>query len=152
MDEEAKGAINGGWMELSADADSMTLTGKTNRPSIKGTAKEDLRRIYYFLIFPNMFFSLHQDYLLIHTVQPQDTTNSKVVCEWYFEPETMAKPDFDPTDAIKIWDLINKQDWHVCELTQKGVKSRAFTPGRYTALEGTVHDFDEYFLEVMGKK
>lgn len=63
----------------------------------------------------------------------------------------MARPDFDPTDAIKIWDLINGQDWHVCELTQKGVKSSAFMPGRYTALEGTVHDF-EYFLETMGKK
>jgi len=152
MDKETKGSISGGWMELSEDADSMTWTGKTSRPPIKGTSKDDMRRIYYFLVFPSMFFSLHQDYLLVHTVQPRDATHSKVVCEWYFEPETMAKPDFDPTDAIKIWDLINKQDWHVCELTQKGVKSRVFAPGRYTALEGTVHDFDEYVLEVMGKR
>jgi hypothetical protein len=39
----------------------------------------------------------------------------------------------------------------VCELTQKGVKSRAFVPGRYTSLEGTVHDFDEYILDGLGK-
>jgi Rieske 2Fe-2S family protein len=108
MDEDAKGAISGGWMELSADTDSMTLSGKTKRPPIKGTTKEALRRIHYFLIFPSMFFSLHQDYLLVHTVQPQDATHSKVICEWYFEPETMTKPDFDPNDAIKIWDLINR--------------------------------------------
>jgi Rieske 2Fe-2S family protein len=152
MDEEAKGSISGGWMGLSKDADSMTLTGRTNRPPIKGMTKEDLRRIYSLLVFPSMFFSLHQDYLLVHTLQPQDATHSKVVCKWYFEPETMAKPEFDATDAIEMWDLINKQDWHVCELTQKGVKSRAFSPGRYTSLEGTVHDFDEYFLEAMGKK
>jgi len=152
MDEESKGAISGGWMELSDGVDSMTLTGKTKRPPIKGTAKEDMRRIYYFLVFPSMFFSLHQDYLLVHTVHPRDPTHSKVVCEWYFEPETMARPDFDPNDAIKMWDLINRQDWHVCELTQKGVKSRAFAPGRYTSLEGTVHDFDEYILDIMGEK
>lgn len=151
-DKESEGAFSGGWMELSEGADSMTWTGKTKRPPIKGTAKEDMRRIYYFLIFPSMFFSLHQDYLLIHTVQPQDATHSKIICEWYFEPETMAKPDFDPADAIKIWDVINRQDWHVCELAQKGVNSIAYAPGRYTELEGTVHDFDAYILQVMGAK
>ena len=151
-DKKSGGAFSGGWMELSEGADSMTWTGRTNRPPIKGTAKEDMRRIYYFLIFPSMFFSLHQDYLLIHTVQPQDATHSKIICEWYFDPETMAKPGFDPADAIKIWDVINRQDWHVCELTQKGVRSMAYAPGRYTELEGTVHDFDAYILQVMGAK
>ena len=152
MDKESRGAISGGWMELSEDADSMTLTGKTKRPPIKGTTKDDSRRIYYFLVFPSMFFSLHPDYLLAHIIQPVDATHSRVISEWYFEPETMANPDFDPQDAIKIWDLINRQDWHVCELTQKGVKSRVFAPGRYTSLESTVHDFDQYILHVMGKQ
>ena len=152
MDEAAKGSISGGWMELSNDADSMTLTGKTRRKPIKGMTEVDQRRIYYFLVFPSMFFSLHRDYLLVHTVQPQDAAHSKVICEWYFEPETMSNPEFDPTDAIKMWDMINKQDWHVCELTQKGVESKAFIPGRYISLEETVHDFDEYFLEFMGRK
>jgi len=148
-DEETKGAISGGWMELSKEADSMTWTGKTKRPPIKGTTLEDTRRIYYFLVFPSMFFSLHPDYLLIHFLRPIDATHSKIVCEWFFEPDTMTKPDFDPSDAIMIWDLINKQDWHVCELTQEGVKSRAFKPGRYTELESTVYDFDVYIMEVM---
>jgi Rieske 2Fe-2S family protein len=148
-DKETKGAFSGGWMGLSEGMDSMTWTGKTKRPPIKGTAKEDMRRIYYFLIFPNMFFSLHPDYLLVHTVQPQGVTHSKVICEFYFEPETMARPDFDQSDATKVWDVINRQDWHVCELSQKGVRSRAYVPGRYTNLEGTVHDFDAYILQVM---
>ncbi len=149
---ESKGAFSGGWMELSEGCDSMTWTGKTSRPSINGTTEEDKRRIYYFLVFPSMFFSLHPDYLMVHTVWPKDPTHSKVICEWYFEPETMARPDFDPTDAIKIWDLVNRQDWHACELAQKGVRSRAYTPGRYTGLESTVHDFDAYILQIMGTK
>ncbi len=24
---------------------------------------------------------------------------------------TMARPDFDPSDAVEVWDLINRQDW-----------------------------------------
>jgi hypothetical protein len=23
---------------------------------------------------------------------------------------------FDPEDAVEFWDMVNKQDWHVCEL------------------------------------
>ena len=54
----------------------------------------------------------------------------------------MAQPDFDPSDAIEFWDLTNRQDWHVCELQQAGTRSRAYTPGRYSGIEGGVHGFD----------
>ncbi len=33
-----------------------------------------------------------------------------------------GRPDFDPSDAIDFWDQVNREDWHVCELTQKGVR------------------------------
>ena len=36
---------------------------------------------------------------------------------------------FDPSDAVDFWDLTNRQDWHVSELTQPGVESRAYAPG-----------------------
>ncbi|MCC6313889.1 MAG: hypothetical protein IT337_07730, partial [Thermomicrobiales bacterium] len=49
---------------------------------------------------------------------------------------------FDPSDAIEFWDLTNRQDWSVCELQQRGTKSRAYTPGRYSAIESSVHGFD----------
>jgi len=59
----------------------------------------------------------------------------------------MAGPGFDAGDAVDFWDTVNRQDWHVCELTQKGVGSRGYRPGRYTASEGTVHDFDRMVAE-----
>ena len=31
--------------------------------------------------------------------------------------------------------MINKQDWHVCELSQLGVASRAYEPGPHSARE-----------------
>ena len=65
------------------------------------------------------------------------------MCEWFFEPETMAEPGFDPTDAVDFWDQVNREDWHVCQLTQQGMNSARFTPGRYTTQEGDVHVFDQ---------
>ena len=35
----------------------------------------------------------------------------------------------------------------MCALTQRGMESRAFTPGRYTTQEGDVHAFDVMVAE-----
>ena len=42
-----------------------------------------------------------------------------------------SQSDFRPEDAIEFWDVTNKQDWHVCELSQQGIASRAYQPGPY---------------------
>ena len=53
---------------------------------------------------------------MVHTLWPRGAGRTEVVCEWFFEPETMAQPGFDPTDAVEFWDTVNRQDWEVCEL------------------------------------
>ncbi|MDQ2965607.1 MAG: hypothetical protein M3R57_07140, partial [Chloroflexota bacterium] len=49
---------------------------------------------------------------------------------------------FDPSEAVGFWDLTNRQDWHVCELQQRGTRSRSWTAGRYSNQEPSVHAFD----------
>ena len=70
-----------------------------------------------------------------------------ITCEWFFEPATIAREDFDPSDAVEFWDMVNRQDWEVCELTQKGIGSRGYSRGRYTDSELTVHNFDVMVAE-----
>ena len=67
---------------------------------------------------------------------------TEVTCEWFFEPETIAREDFDPSDAVDFWDMVNRQDWYVCELAQKGVRTKGYTAGRYSAEEADTHAFD----------
>ncbi len=64
-----------------------------------------------------------------------------------FEPETMEREDFDSKDAVEFWDLVNRQDWEVCELAQLGLGSAGYTAGRFTQVEGTVHAFDRMVAE-----
>jgi glycine betaine catabolism A len=140
---ESNGAWCGGWMELRDDVDTMSVDGlRHGRPSLPGVTAEDERRIYYFLAWPNLLLSLHPDYLMTHQVWPVEPGRSRVVCEWFFHPDAMARPDFDPADAIDFWDLTNRQDWAVCELQQRGTASVAYTPGRYSLMEDMVHAFD----------
>ncbi|HEU0113744.1 MAG TPA: aromatic ring-hydroxylating dioxygenase subunit alpha [Thermomicrobiales bacterium] len=137
------GPFIGSWMEVLPEYETLSMTGDAaGRPPIPGMTDADHNRIFYFVIWPNQLLSLHPDYLMLHWVFPLEPGQTLIRCEWYFDPVEMAKPDFDPSDAIEFWDLTNRQDWHVCELQQQGTKSRAYSPGRYSAIESSVHGFD----------
>jgi Rieske 2Fe-2S family protein len=141
---EGAGQWCGGSMTLAEGVETMATGGGRGREPIAGA---DLRSILYFLLFPNTLISLHPDYVMLHTLWPKGPDRTEVVCEWYFEPEAVAAPDFDPADAVGFWDQVNREDWEVCALTQRGMESRSFTPGRYTTREGDVHTFDVMVAE-----
>lgn len=144
-----EGPFLGGYMELNHG--SMTLGGATMRPPLGAVAGADLKRVYYYTIFPNMLLSLHPDYVMAHTLWPLAVGRTRIICEWLFDPATMARPDFDPGDAVEFWDLTNRQDWHVCELSQQGVTSRGYRPGPYAQVEGLLHAFDQEYLRLLGE-
>ena len=147
---EGAGLWCGGSMTLAEGVEDMTVDGARARKPIDGV---DVRSILYFLIFPNTLVSLHPDYVMLHTLWPRAVDRTEVICEWFFEPEAIEAPDFDPSDAVDFWDQVNREDWHVCSLTQQGMNSRSFVPGRYTTQEDDVHDFDvmiaERYLEAL---
>jgi phenylpropionate dioxygenase-like ring-hydroxylating dioxygenase large terminal subunit len=145
-DEGTHSLYSGGFMEFAQDFQSMTRTGYTRRPLVPGMTATDKKRVYYYVVFPNLFFSLHPDYLMIHRSWPISPNRSRVENEFYFTAEAMAAPDFDPSDAVGLWDEINRQDWAVCELAQEGMGSRAWHGGRYSDQEELVRDFDRFLV------
>jgi phenylpropionate dioxygenase-like ring-hydroxylating dioxygenase large terminal subunit len=119
------------------------MTGAADgREPMPGMTEDDHNRVYYSAVWPNLLFSLHPDYLMLHWVTPLEPDRTLVRCEWFFDAREMAKSDFNPSEPIEFWDLTNRQDWHVCELQQQGTKSRAYTAGRYSSMESSVHGFD----------
>ncbi|HNH86436.1 MAG TPA: aromatic ring-hydroxylating dioxygenase subunit alpha [Solirubrobacterales bacterium] len=145
--EEMRGSGSwcGGSMFITAeDAATMGKDGghAGNRARIEGLTEEDDKTILYFALFPNALVSMHPDYVMLHTLYPRAPGRTEVICEWFFERRAVEAGDFDPSDAIEFWDQTNRQDWYVCELTQKGVGTTGYTAGRYSAEEGTVHEFD----------
>jgi glycine betaine catabolism A len=146
----SEGPFLGGYSELRESGTSLTISGHTNRPPLPGVNGANLDRMYYYTIFPSLLLSMHPDYVMVHYAKPLAADRTEVTCAWLFHPETMARPDFDPSDAVDFWDLTNRQDWHVNELTQLGLKSRAYSPGPYANAEGLLSAFDRHYLRVMG--
>src|SRR6478609_8805689 len=112
---DGRGLWCGGSMTLADGVATMSTDGAAHaRSAIAGV---DERSILYFLIFPNTLVSLHPDYVMLHTLWPTAVDRTEVVCEWFFEPETIAAEGFDPSDAVAFWDQVNREDWQVCQLT-----------------------------------
>jgi Rieske 2Fe-2S family protein len=143
----SEGPFLGGFMTLNHGFGSMTLSGKEAAAPVGNVAGEELERVYYYSLFPNVLLSLHADYVMVHRLRPMSAKRTLVTCEWLFAPGTAQE---GVEDAAGFWDMTNRQDWHVSELTQLGVASRAYTPGPYAQAEGLLHAFDSYYLERLG--
>jgi Rieske 2Fe-2S family protein len=105
--------------------------------------------VFYYSIFPNMLLSMHPDYVMVHQLWPQSPEQTLIRCDWFFHPEAFDQPGFNPEDAIEFWDVTNKQDWHVCELSQQGIASRAYAPGPYSPRESIPAAWDREYLRQM---
>jgi Rieske 2Fe-2S family protein len=139
------GPWSGSWMPVVGDYETLSMDGEMTahgRGMLPGMVAEDAKRVYYFIIWPNLLISLHPDYLMTHRIVPLEPGRTFIACEWFFDPVAIDQPGFDPDDAIEFWDLTNRQDWAVCELQQQGTRSRAYTAGRYSGIEAGVHTFD----------
>jgi Rieske 2Fe-2S family protein len=146
----SEGAFLGGYSELRERGTSLTTSGRSSREPLGSVGGDDLDRVYYYTIFPSLLLSLHPDYAMVHYCKPLAADRTEVTCAWLFDPGAMAKPDFDPADVVEFWDLTNRQDWHVNELTQQGLSSRAYSPGPYSNAEGLLSAFDRHYLAIVG--
>jgi Rieske 2Fe-2S family protein len=143
-----EGPFLGGFMRI-AKGKSLTMSGNACALAMEQFGEEDFQLVFYYSIFPNMLLSLHPDYVMVHQLLPQSPERTLIFCDWFFHPEAFKQGDFDPDDAIEFWDMVNRQDWHVCELSQRGIASRAYKPGPYSARESIPAAWDREYLRFM---
>lgn len=136
---------NGDAASLAEGAQAFSITGKASRPPLKGLLPGEERLYYGEVLLPNILINLLGDHVVAHIVWPLAPDRSRVDCDWLFDPDVMSRPDFDPMDAVEIFDIVNKQDWEVCELTQQGMSSRAYRSGGvYVPSEHHIRAFADF--------
>ena len=140
-----EGPFLGGFMSIRKGA-GLTMSGKACALPVGDIRSEDHARVFYYSIFPNMLLSLHPEYVMVHQLWPKSPDRTLILCDWFFRPEAFDRDDFHPNDAIDFWDMTNRQDWHVCELSQQGIASRAYQPGPYSPRESIPAAWDREYL------
>jgi len=140
-----EGPFLGGFMRITK-GNSLTMSGNACALPVGDIQADDHHRVFYYSIFPNMLLSMHPDYVMVHQLWPQSPERTLVLCDWFFHPEAFDRADFHPNDAVEFWDMTNRQDWHVCELSQQGIASRAYRPGPYSPRETIPAGWDREYL------
>jgi Rieske 2Fe-2S family protein len=130
---------------------TFTLTGKSDRAPFPGLSPEEQERHKGELAYPNLMISLSADHVAAFTLLPRAPGRTTIVCDWLFHPTEIARTSFDPSDAVEFWDLVNRQDWVVCESVQSGMTSRVFDAGWYAPMEDMSLDIRRYVRERLGE-
>lgn len=130
---------------------TFTMSGTTNRQPFPGLNDDELTRHKGELIYPNFMCSLSAEHAAAFTLWPHGPTSTSVICDFLFHPDEMARPGFDPMDAVEFWDITNRQDWVICESVQRGMASRVFTRGFYAPMESLSLDIRRYIGERLGR-
>jgi Rieske 2Fe-2S family protein len=83
-------------------------------------------------------------------LQPVAVDRTRITCSLLFGRDAVAASDFDPSDAADFWDLVNRQDWAICESVQRGMSSRAYTHGWFAPMEDDSADIRRWLLPRLG--
>jgi len=146
-----EGGLLGGYMLINEGTESLTTSGRRCAPPITEMTREELRRVYYYSLYPSLFLTIQSDFVMATRIEPVAVDRTRITAEFLFAPEAASRPGFDPSDGVELWDLTNRQDWRMCELAQDGVSSRVYRPGLYSADESLLAAFDEEYLASLGE-
>jgi glycine betaine catabolism A len=129
---------------------TFTDSGTTVRRAFPTLNEDERVRHKGELVYPNLFISLACDHAAVYILQPRSPAHTDIVCHFLFEPFEIAKAEFDPSDTTVFWDLINAQDWAICEAVQQGISARVHERGYYAPMEDFSLDIRRYVLEHIG--
>ena len=129
---------------------TFTMSGTSDRAPFPDLDEHERVRHKGELIYPNLLLSLSAEHAAAFLLTPLAVDRTRIVCDLLFHPTETAKGTFDPSDAGDLWDLVNRQDWAICESVQRGMSSRYFTGGWYAPMEDDSLDIRRWLLDRLG--
>ncbi|MBK7535346.1 MAG: aromatic ring-hydroxylating dioxygenase subunit alpha [Myxococcales bacterium] len=144
----------GASMELLPGCATLSLSeptaGAPRRAPLPGLDEQARRSVFYYALLPSMLLNPHPDYVVTFQLRPLAADRTEIECHWLMHPDEIARPGFDPSDAVEFWDLTNRQDWELSDLAQAGISSRGYRPGPYSNREELLAAFDRWVIERAG--
>ena len=114
--------------EFGEEIRGFTVDGSDGVEKIPGVTDDQDRRYYAVTIRPNVFVNLVPDHVILHRMFPLAPDHTIVECDWLFLPE-VVESGVDLEKSVKLFDLVNQQDFEACELCQSVTDSKKYRDG-----------------------
>ncbi|HEY8634653.1 MAG TPA: SRPBCC family protein [Candidatus Dormibacteraeota bacterium] len=107
----------------------------------------------YYWIFPNTMLNIYQDNISTNVIIPLGVDRTLTIFEWFYaEPGTGTGWE-SMQQTIAFSDEIQQEDIAVCEQVQRGLRSRSYESGRFSAKrENGVHHFQSLVAEFLNRQ
>lgn len=106
----------------------------------------------YYWIFPNFMVNVYPDNLQINIILPTSHDRTLTIFEWYFLQPGSGAGWNSLQESIRFSDEVQREDIEICEIVQKGLRSRTYDAGRFSAKrENGVHHFHLLLNEFLQK-
>ncbi len=103
---------------------------------------------YYYWLYPNLMLNWYQGYMDTNLVLPLDVDRTRVVFDFYFDPNATDRPS-----SIDVANRIQEEDVEICESVQRGLQSRAYDVGRLSVLrEAGEHLFHRLLFQDLSER
>jgi len=130
-------------------ATTFTTSGLSSRRTFPELNETEKSHHLGDLLYPNMFISVSSDYIVACMLQAKSADTTIIDCYFLFEPYETDKPNFDPSDAFEFWDVINQQDWAICERVQQGMGAAVHSTGYLGGSEkGMLSPMEDWSLDI----
>ena len=129
---------------------TFTMSGTSTRAPFPGLSEKEKTHHKGEVAYPNLLLSAAAEHIAAFTLWPMGPDRTRIACEFLFHPDEIAKASFNPADVVDFWDIVNKQDWQICESVQDGMRSRGFRGGFYAPMEDPSLDIRRYLEKHLG--
>ncbi len=122
---------------MALDLDVAPCETRDRRYPRSGAAEDDA---LYYWIFPNVMLNVYLDSTSINIVIAVRHDKTLTIFEWYFEAPGTGEGWESMQQINAFSDEIQQEDIELCEWVQRGLRSNAYTSGRFSVLrENGVH-------------
>jgi choline monooxygenase len=104
----------------------------------------------YWWIWPNLMLNVYPDNFSTNLILPLGPEKTRTVFEWFFHDRERPEVQAKVRETVAFSDEIQREDIAICEAVQRGVRSRTYDRGRYSAKrESGVHHFHRLWAAAM---
>ena len=134
--------FRGGMREGAA---TWSLDGQLCCAPFPDLSAEDRKAGYVYMTgVPSIFIVGHPDYVRVVRVRPLGPERTELSVEYFFAPQTLADPNFDPSSIVEFTNMVLSEDGRVCEINQRGLHAAPHSRGVVMPEEYVIHQFHEW--------
>ena len=100
------------------------------------------------LVSPPLLLSLAAEHAAAFVLTPLGPDRTLIDVDVLVAPDQLGT---DVADCAGFWDLVNRQDWAVCEGVQRGMSSAFYRQGWYAPMEDAALDIRRWLIPRLGR-